>query len=605
MKHIMIFFSAVIVLTATIHAQTEVWRFTNRVTHTILEDGQGNAYILQGWGRDTVWKVNPNGTILWSFPMSNNVGTEMAFSGSGLYLMQMDVISQPGYDTLWYFDTSGVLLWTYNVPFNLALREKPQTDAQGNLIVMAHSFQNNDIVDTKLLKLGKDGNLIFNLTLPLPENNNPEITPDWYGPFINESNNVWMTVLSSSPTSTQDIGNVTIEKSLTTRYAYLFDGNSGTLTMKKSIFTYPRMTKQNSTTGQYIESYSYPANDPSRCTILGENLVVGGTLYKYRLNMKNDKGKQTEEELWQVFVVTPNGEKSYFHCQGKGSSVYTLDEIKHKDKMLNELQFIAAGNEGALYLSGVRGSGRYISGRGDNYFENVLVRYDPSKEKIVWMINKREEDFNMYFYQPAQKIFQARLETSTISIYDTDGNLNLSSLKFSDSVSVTHDGIQNIENGYYYTYLWHNEPGNEYNYVAKYSLDGLLSADNFTLRPAETETIQSEYVFSLTQNYPNPFNPTTNISFVLPNDALVTLKIYNIIGQEVSTLLNNEEMEMGEQEVEFNATADRFPSGVYFYRIQAQPIDDGYTGDTSDEPTSNQVNSKLSFTDIKKMILLR
>ncbi|TAK53874.1 MAG: HYR domain-containing protein, partial [Bacteroidetes bacterium] len=68
-------------------------------------------------------------------------------------------------------------------------------------------------------------------------------------------------------------------------------------------------------------------------------------------------------------------------------------------------------------------------------------------------------------------------------------------------------------------------------------------------------TYQQPEAFVLHQNYPNPFNPATTIRFELPEDAIVTLKIYNALGQEVSSLLDREELYEGEQEVEFNATS--------------------------------------------------
>lgn len=70
--------------------------------------------------------------------------------------------------------------------------------------------------------------------------------------------------------------------------------------------------------------------------------------------------------------------------------------------------------------------------------------------------------------------------------------------------------------------------------------------------------------FALFQNYPNPFNPTTRISFNIPNDEKVELKIYDIFGRDVKTLLN-ELLEAGHHEVEFNAS--RLASGMYIYKI--------------------------------------
>ncbi len=91
--------------------------------------------------------------------------------------------------------------------------------------------------------------------------------------------------------------------------------------------------------------------------------------------------------------------------------------------------------------------------------------------------------------------------------------------------------------------------------------------------------------FSLLQNYPNPFNPSTMISFDLQSDAVISLKIYNVLGQEVATLFSNQLFEAGEQTVEFNAAT--LSSGVYFYRISGVSVD----GE--------------QFSDIRKMVLMK
>gem|GEM_PF-3104729 len=96
--------------------------------------------------------------------------------------------------------------------------------------------------------------------------------------------------------------------------------------------------------------------------------------------------------------------------------------------------------------------------------------------------------------------------------------------------------------------------------------------------------------YALLQNYPNPFNPTTSIPFDLPQQAVVTLKIYNMLGQEIATLLDHQMMDADRQEVTFDASA--LPSGVYFYRIMATGISDG----------SSAVKN---FTQVKKMLLLK
>jgi hypothetical protein len=74
-------------------------------------------------------------------------------------------------------------------------------------------------------------------------------------------------------------------------------------------------------------------------------------------------------------------------------------------------------------------------------------------------------------------------------------------------------------------------------------------------------------VFTLSQNYPNPFNPTTTIEFTIPADGRVVLKVYDIIGREVATILD-ENRKAGEyQQVVFDAS--RYASGVYFAVLQS------------------------------------
>lgn len=73
------------------------------------------------------------------------------------------------------------------------------------------------------------------------------------------------------------------------------------------------------------------------------------------------------------------------------------------------------------------------------------------------------------------------------------------------------------------------------------------------------------YQFALEQNYPNPFNPTTTIRFSIPNEQFVSLKIYNIMGHEIAELCGRD-YNKGFHNINFNA--DKFVSGMYFYKIQ-------------------------------------
>ena len=73
--------------------------------------------------------------------------------------------------------------------------------------------------------------------------------------------------------------------------------------------------------------------------------------------------------------------------------------------------------------------------------------------------------------------------------------------------------------------------------------------------------------FSLNQNYPNPFNPSTNIPFKLDQAARVTLRVYDLTGRLVTTLMDNAYHNAGQYDVRFQAT--QLASGTYFYRLTA------------------------------------
>jgi hypothetical protein len=101
-------------------------------------------------------------------------------------------------------------------------------------------------------------------------------------------------------------------------------------------------------------------------------------------------------------------------------------------------------------------------------------------------------------------------------------------------------------------------------------------------------------VFEVHQNYPNPFNPSTTIKYSIPQDAFVTIKVYNVLGEKVSELINSE-IKAGIHEVIFNAdntssgvsSRGGYASGVYFYVVEARGLDG------------------KKYFDSKKMILLK
>ena len=143
-----------------------------------------------------------------------------------------------------------------------------------------------------------------------------------------------------------------------------------------------------------------------------------------------------------------------------------------------------------------------------------------------------------------------------------------SSIDHANSVQQTSDG------GYVITGLTNydpigNIPGDVY--LIKTWVDGLV--------PVRNERNVTPIGFALFQNYPNPFNPTTTISFSLPLKSFVSLKIFDVLGQEVSVLIS-EGLSPGTCSMRWNA--EGLASGIYLYKLQAG-----------------------SFSETKKLILLK
>jgi hypothetical protein len=122
--------------------------------------------------------------------------------------------------------------------------------------------------------------------------------------------------------------------------------------------------------------------------------------------------------------------------------------------------------------------------------------------------------------------------------------------------------------------------------------DSKLEAGNYTYRLKQVDfdgtfyysdevnvLVELPLVYSLEQNYPNPFNPSTTIKYSIPEDGIVKLSVFNLLGEEVTTLVNTLQ-KAGRYEVVLDASG--FASGVYLYRLETQ-----------------------NFSSIKKMLLVK
>lgn len=138
------------------------------------------------------------------------------------------------------------------------------------------------------------------------------------------------------------------------------------------------------------------------------------------------------------------------------------------------------------------------------------------------------------------------------------------------------EGIGNSNSPKRYTFVDKSAQNGNYFYRLKQiDFDGKFEYSDVV--EVEVNNLPIEFTFS--QNYPNPFNPTTSIEYSVPSSEYVNLKIYDILGNEVSELVN-EQKESGNYKVNFDAS--KLSSGLYIYKIQAG-----------------------SFSQVRKMMLLK
>jgi len=194
------------------------------------------------------------------------------------------------------------------------------------------------------------------------------------------------------------------------------------------------------------------------------------------------------------------------------------------------------------------------------YFSNGNIIFDRHWTEGIYIVNVVDTTFNLTHIsslipQTGQSFSSGLVEGMLL------GTEDLGVFLFSDegdSLGSRNEGLTNLniktltldDNGYVYA-------GTGNGIWRRPLIELVTSVANEPTQPTE---------YFLSQNYPNPFNPATKINYALPSAAMVELKVYNVLGQLITTLVN-EENPAGVYEVDFNATD--LPSGVYIYKIQA------------------------------------
>ncbi len=320
----------------------------------------------------------------------------------------------------------------------------------------------------------------------------------------------------------------------------------------------------------------------------------------------------------QILAWIQNGKLLLKYLDSASTPIITLDSVNCSNPIIGNGQYYWYGQLYVGYEKGTAGnrqiySASYtfyanpewvftkISSGGDNININIGTFGSPQNfqpyqtmNNGVWKIvsrfimNDTSDNVSCNCENPSVFLYilltknsaraEKKLNNSTpfFIVYDTD------SLKSNREIMLKFDYEQSNNDT---TINLSNSPGDDYKpEISFYSTDTTYVAVFWTHEQNGKQGIwmsktffspitgfvpgrlQSPGNYSLEQNYPNPFNPSTIISYQLPVNSKVVLKIYDLLGKEVATLVNKEQLS-GSYHVQFDGS--KFASGVYFYRIEA------------------------------------
>ncbi|MFI5252266.1 MAG: T9SS type A sorting domain-containing protein [Bacteroidota bacterium] len=305
----------------------------------------------------------------------------------------------------------------------------------------------------------------------------------------------------------------------------------------------------------YIYTYDVNGNLLSN---LYEQWLPGQWVYRRRVTYTYDANRKMLSklnELWNSGWV--NSFQSIYINDGNGNMISELEQRWVNGEWVNATRSTYSYNgdgKKLTFLYEFASDGQWTNYECDTYTYNangnLLSELDDLWLNNQWMNSNR-----------------------ALNVYDINGNIT----------SLLHQVWTGTRWAPCCDDFYIEDGAGNYFYYYAYKID-FIRRTIVTGVTAQLKTVP--FTYSLSQNYPNPFNPSTIINYQLPNESYVRLSLFNVLGQEVRTLVNRTE-QPGEKSVQVDASG--LPSGIYFYRIDATSVSD---------PTKH-------FSQTRKMLLIK
>ena len=445
------------------------------------------------------------------------------------------------------YDTNGNLIWEkfYSVPNLGVVATWLSVDPAGNIIVTGHprTFSSNPVESGLLtLKYDNNGNLLWDNL----------ISGTWAFPVrskVDQSGNIYVTGRAWQYTSTYDFVTVKYAPDGTQLWLDTFDQNGG-----------------------FHTPTSMELDLSNNLFITGGGLSGGLITVMYNNAGERQWVKEETGTAGQSIRVDNNGgifiTGSYYDVNTGTSNDFRLIKYDYSGNLIWQKFYDFGNSEFGKLINIDSQSNVIVSGYGalpgEYYVGWLIAKFDPSGNLLWYNRVKENQSWEEFPY--------FALVGPQDEIYVT-GNVGV------NSGGTTYHGMETVR---------YNSNGNnawiaEVNLYAGIGKGLALGVDQSLyavgmfyysiikysqLVPTNNEEVSNNVPerFYLEQNYPNPFNPSTTITYQVPKQSYVIIKIFDALGNEIETLVDEYKI-VGRYEVDFNAST--LPSGIYFYQLRA------------------------------------